>query len=444
MNRTQFGRFKRIYEYYQAEPSFRAALMGNPGKAAQEHGLSAKDGYEIRDAVLAILKGTPPEQEGNPYWQEFSRRNKAVIAFTSRTMSEMAYKNRQAAAFVSRTLRRCRMESADIRMHGQIHFVPIAFELSEGCRVHCPFCGLNAGIWENNFVYENGGGEFWREILSAAYGFFGDILGQAPLYFATEPLDNPDYECFLEEVHRLTGQIPQTTTAVPERDVSRTKRLISYLGDERLSGEARLRFSVIKLPQFRQIMEAFSPEELAGVELIFNHPESLNCFSDSGRAHGLSSVSRRRTRYSVSCLAGVRVNLCSRKITFMEPVLPDADFPDGCRHRETMSFADGAEFEICLEKLFAKYALPTVPQGRILVLNKEIRVCRGKDRIILAGDGVGFSMAGNLYTDELTALLSEHLSINEIVSRLSHHTGQSEELNRLIESLYQGGYIEVL
>ena len=53
-------------------------------------------------------------------------------------------------------------------------------------------------------------------------------------------------------------------------------------------------------------------------------------------------------------------------------------------------------------------------------------------------------MAGNLYTDELTALLSEHLSINEIVSRLSHHTGQSEELNRLIESLYQGGYIEVL
>ena len=125
MNRTQFGRFKRIYEYYQAEPSFRAALMGNPGKAAQEQGLSAKDGYEIRDAVLAILKGTPPEQEGNPYWQEFSRRNKAVIAFTSRTMSEMAYKNRQAAAFVSRTLRRCRMESADIRMHGQSMWITV-------------------------------------------------------------------------------------------------------------------------------------------------------------------------------------------------------------------------------------------------------------------------------------------------------------------------------
>ncbi len=200
MNRTQFGRFKRIYEYYQAAPAFRATLMENPGKAAEEHGLFAKDGYEIRDAVLAILKGTPPAQDGNPYWHEFSRRNKAVIAFTSRTMSEAAYKNRQIAAFVSRSLRRCRMESADIRMHGQMHFAPIAFELSEGCRVRCSFCGLNAGRWENNFAYGNGGGGLWREILSAAYDFFGDILGQAPLYFATEPLDNPDYEYFLDDV----------------------------------------------------------------------------------------------------------------------------------------------------------------------------------------------------------------------------------------------------
>ncbi len=444
MNCTQFGRFKRIYEYYQAEPAFRATLMENPGKAAVEHGLLEKDGYVIRDAVLAILKGIPPEQDGNPYWQEFSRRNNAVIAFTSRTMSEAAYKNRQIAAFVSRSLRRCRMESADIRMHGQIHFVPIAFELSEGCRVHCSFCGLNAGRWESNFAYGNGGGGFWREILSAAYDFFGDILGQAPLYFATEPLDNPDYEYFLEDVCRLTGQIPQTTTAVSDRDVSRTKRLISYLGDERLSGEARLRFSVITLSQFRRIMDAFSPEELADVELIFNHPESLNRFSNSGRAHELSSASRRMTRYSVSCLAGVRVNLCSGKVTFMEPVLPDADFPEGCRHRETISFTDGVEFQMCLQKLFGKYAFSSVPQDRSLVLNKDVRVCHEKDRIILAGDGIGFSMDRNLYTEELSALFSEHLSLNEIKSLLSHHTGQSKELHSLIESLYQSGYIEVL
>ena len=53
-------------------------------------------------------------------------------------------------------------------------------------------------------------------------------------------------------------------------------------------------------------------------------------------------------------------------------------------------------------------------------------------------------MARNLYTEELTTLFSEHLSLNEIESLLSHHTGQSKELRSLIESLYQGGYIEVL
>lgn len=444
MNRTQFGHFKRIYEYYQAEPSFRAALMENPGKAVQEQGLSARDGYEIRDAVLAILKGTLPERENNPYWQEFSGRNRAVIAFTSRVMSEACYKNQQVAAFVSRCLRRCRMESADVRAHGQIRFVPIAFELSEGCRVHCPFCGLGAGIWKENFAHGDGGGKLWREVLSAAYDFFGDILGQAPLYFATEPLDNPDYKDFLEEVYRLTGQIPQTTTAAADRDTGRTKRLMSYLGDERLFGEARLRFSIISLAQFRRIMDAFSPEELADVELIFNHPESLNRFSDSGRARGPVSASRQKIRYSVSCLAGVRVNLCSKKITFMEPVLPDADFPDGCRHRETVNFTDGVEFKRRLEELFGKYAHTLVPTDQILALNKEIKVRFGKDQIILEGDGIGFGLARNLYTDELVSLLSEHISLKDITSRLSFPAGQDRELYGLVDTLYQGGYIEVV
>lgn len=443
MNRTQFGRFKRIYEYYQAEPSFRAMLMENPGKAAESQELLAKDGYEIKDAVLAIVKGAFPEQEKNPYWQEFSRRNRETIAFTSKVMSGTCYKNRQAAAFVSRSLRRCRMESADVRMHGQIRFVPIAFELSEGCRVHCSFCGLNAGMWEKNFVYGNGGAGLWREILSESFDFFGDILGQAPLYFATEPLDNPDYEDFLEEVYRLTGQIPQTTTAAADRDAGRTKRLLSYLGDGRLFGKGRFRFSVISLSQFRRIMDAFSPEELADVELIFNHPESLNRFSDSGRARGLASA-RQMIRYSVSCLAGVRVNLCSKKITFMEPVLPGADFPDGCRYRETVSFTNAVEFGRCLRELFEKYAHTVVPWDRILTLNKEVSVCFGKNQTILEGDGIGFGLARNLYTDELVSLLSEHISLTDITNRLSLPEGQDRELFRLVDTLYQGGYIEVL
>lgn len=444
MNRTQFGHFKRIYEYYQADPSFRAAFTKNPEKAAKERGLLAKDGYEIRDAVLAIVKGALPGQEENPYWQEFSRRNKAVIAFTSRMMSEASYKNRQAAAFVGRSLRRCRMESADIRAHGQIQFVPIAFELSEGCKVQCPFCGLNAGMWRKNFAYENGGGAFWREILSVAYDFFGDIVGQAPLYFATEPLDNPNYEEFLEEVDRVTGQIPQTTTAAPDRDPGRTKRLMSYLGEERLAKEARLRFSILSLSRFRRIMEAFSPEELVDVELLFNHPESLNAISDSGRARGPASASRQKIRYSVSCLAGVRVNLCSREITFMEPVLPDAEFPDGCRCRQTTGFADGAEFAVRLRELFEKYAFSSVPGDRMLALNKEIKVCYGKERTILAGDGTGFSLARNLYTDELLSLLTEHVSLKDMIGRLAGHAGREGELRRLTDALYQGGYIEVL
>ena len=61
-----------------------------------------------------------------------------------------------------------------------------------------------------------------------AHAIVGDAAGRGLCYYATEPLDNPDYECFLVDFHAEFGRVPQTTTAAATRDIERTRRLLRW------------------------------------------------------------------------------------------------------------------------------------------------------------------------------------------------------------------------
>ena len=216
------------------------------------------------DAIRCILGGTfnyETAQE-NPYVKEYAHRNCMV----SERVRQRVQRERFAADGIwqySNIVRnRCRMENQLIRMHSNIYFYPAVFELSEGCRVQCPFCGLAAKPWSSDFRYTEENRTLWREVLQITRELLGNVIDVSPCYFATEPLDNPDYEDFLRDAREVTGGVPQTTTALAERYPERIRSLMDFLGERELEENNSLRISIRNLTQFHRIMELYTPEEL--------------------------------------------------------------------------------------------------------------------------------------------------------------------------------------
>lgn len=444
MDDERFAAFKRVLEYYQADPGYRSHIDEDPAGAVKLLGLPGSDGTDILEAVKAIVTGNAGKYKDHPYAGGYLQRIQTVIRNTAGLASSDRYKSNEALCCVTRSLNRSRMESDLFRRHSQIRYFPLAFELSEGCRVHCSFCGLNAGSWKRDFPYA-GSRDLWISLLEASHDFLGDITDQAPLYFATEPLDHPDYQAFLKDEEKLFSHIPQTTTAVPERDIGKTRKLMAFLGRERLEKEARLRFSIRTLSQFRRVMEAFSDKELAGVELLLNNPESINGISLSGRVLSSGSYGNRvPVRYSISCLSGVLVRLCARTISFVEPVTPDDQHREGIRILETLTFGDMDDYVTGLNSLFQKYGKSFQSAGLMLSLNHEVRVMERKDDLIIAGRGAGYVLKRNLYTMEMVRRLHEAkdgISFESLKKDLVSGREMEEEFARMIDTLFQKGYI---
>lgn len=446
---VRFARFKRVLECYQADPAYRRLIADDAEAAVRLHGIAGSDGRLVREAVEAILFGRAEacgdesERSEQPYVSAYQAHVRPVIEAASAMVRGERYANGAARAYVARSLSRARLESAVVRAHAQIRYVPLAFELSEGCRMHCPFCGLAAPAWRRDAPYER---DAWRSLVAVGRERLGPICDQAPLYFATEPLDHPAYEDFLRDVAETSEHIPQTTTAAPERDPDRTRRLMRWLGSKRLLLEGRLRFSIRTLAQFKRVIEAFSAEELAGVELLVNNPESINPVADAGRARAAGVFeARRHVRYSISCLAGVLVRLWDQSMSFVEPLAPSERHPLGIRVHETLPCSTAEDLADGIERLFVRHGGSTPDANRRLRLSHEIGVAAHGDRLMLLGDGTGFGISRNLYTETLLGLLScdsSGLTLHEIEGQVALDGCHAQEMRALVCTLYQKGYIE--
>ena len=167
------------------------------------------------------------------------------------------------AAWRDRQMRRCQSELGPNKEAGLVH-APVAFELAKGCSVGCWFCAVGAEKLAEHARYEEVGG-LWQEVLLAVQEVVGDAARHGFCYWATEPLDNPDYELFCSDFAHRLGRFPQTTTAIASRDPDRTRRLMSL---SRELGCELNRFSILSMGLFRRVLEAFSPEDLVYVELL--------------------------------------------------------------------------------------------------------------------------------------------------------------------------------
>lgn len=362
---------KRALELWTMEPGFQVAFLAAPEEALAAHGLSIdaqslrilvckEEAEEYRNFLPEELPQTAGRYRG--FIREKFRQRERMVR-SDCVPSQPAFR-----AWRTRQLNRCWAELG--RKNGAMIHAPLMFELNLGCSVGCPFCGIAAGKLQTVCRYDEENRTLWRGILSYMKEFMGSAAGSGTCYYATEPLDNPDYEKFVRDYFEILGMVPQITTAVSMRNPARTKALLEEL--HRME-PAIHRFSVLSLDILHRIHRYFTPEELLYVELLPQFPEAPFCrFSNTGRAHEMGEGQADYDGDTISCISGFVVNLAERSVRLQTPCAASAAHPTGEYFVARERFSDLEDFKRVVAQITETFLKAELPKDKPVRLRPGI------------------------------------------------------------------------
>ena len=252
--------------------------------------------------------------------------------------------------------------------------IPASFELSRGCSVGCWFCSLSPPKLDDVFRYTPENVRLWREVLEVIGGVSGPAARRTICYSGTDPFDNPDYECFVDDFVSSFGDVPFTSTAIPTRDVERTRVLLAT------SPAYRVRFSVLSVGALAKIHTAFSPGETLHVLFGLRNEGATDAryVNFAGRAR--DDVARYRKYQpgspvisTPSCESGFKFNLAERTIRLVSPCAPDDRWPMGYRVYDEASFETGADVAQIVEDMMFRHMTMTASDLPVLRFPRHLR-----------------------------------------------------------------------
>lgn len=234
-----------------------------------------------------------------------------------------------------------------------------AYELSDGCSVGCWFCGISADKFKGNFVYTEENAALWRGVQETMLDLFGDAAQSAFCYWATDPMDNPDYPRFIDDVWRITGYLPQTTTAAPLRDVARTRSVLAMFDDH---GSITNRFSILTRTILERVHDEFTPDELMGVELVLQNKEALMIKAPAGKARDRAEELKARgedpklsllqgDHSTIACVSGFLINMVKGTVQMVTPTRPSPRWKNGYKVLGTRFFDSVPAYRAAIESL---------------------------------------------------------------------------------------------
>ncbi len=382
---SQVAKIKRFLEYWMLEPGFqercrvdRVAALAETGLQFTAEELAALDILTDTEQ-LAKAEQLPEEERLLPLrrYRSFIREKLQHRDLLQKELCQPQEK--RFRSWRNRQMNRCWSELGG--RNASIIHTPLNFELSLGCSMGCPFCGVASEKLQLVANYEENR-ELWRGILAYLHALLGDAAATGTCYYATEPLDNPDYEKFADDYFAETGQVAQVTTAAAWKDFERVRRFLVHAESQK---QHIHRFSVLSLKIFHQIMEAFTPEELLYVELLPQFPEAPSChFSRAGRARSYAQtqvVNSEEESGTIACISGFVVNMAEKTLRMVTPCLADAQHPTGEHIIMKEHFSDLAGFKKLVEKTIAEKMVENLDKGKILHLRPTLQYEETEDGV---------------------------------------------------------------
>ncbi|MCR5289634.1 MAG: radical SAM family RiPP maturation amino acid epimerase [Treponema sp.] len=431
---------KRLYEFCQVEPTL-AEQFAHGESTADAEGLLSRLKVNVQPAEVKKLfaKLTTNSPTENPFLAAYLPKAQKIHADIDVRIAREQFTDPAFFRNLQITRNRIFLEEPMLRSYAYLRYYPLAWELSDGCGVQCPFCGLEAPALKKHFSYTKTNAALWKEVLIAAKELVGQVCASAPCYFATEPLENPDYKRFLTDFRSVFGTIPQTTTAIAERDPEQFRAFLAWIGKKELA-DAAVRISIRNRAQFYAIMSAYSPEELEDIELLPNNPESVRFYAASGRAKEKTGS----LPYSISCIAGILVNMVRCTVSFVEPETPSEQFPTGIRIHESRQFSDAAEFRQALRVLLNMHVRDEIQIHDHLSFNTYTTLAHQNNEYTFTQQGMRCRMRVNKVLSQSLELCRKGTTLAEISKNVGINGFVLDDVKQKLDMLYTRGYLRCI
>jgi radical SAM family RiPP maturation amino acid epimerase len=445
---------KRLLERWMVDTEFRRALAADPAAAVARWALDV-DPEELRflwdeefhKRMLGRAEWTAPQPA-----QQYRAWMGEKVLFRERLRRELCVPHDpRHRAWRQRQVDRC-LGHLGPSAHENIIHAPFAIELSEGCSVGCWFCGVSAERKKTDFLYTEDNRRLWREVLTVLRRTVGPAAANGFLYWATDPLDNPDYEKLALDFAHICGKFPQTTTAQPQKDPERVRALL------RLSAEHGCdinRFSILSLAIFEKVMQAFTAEELLHCELVVQNREATTIQSNSGRARGAAQLARRAEAKeldpgwreapgTIACVSGFLMNMVRKSVRLVTPCPSSDAWPNGYWVLEEGHFTDGEDLAVLLDGMMERHMRVTLRAGDRARLRPDLEVAPTADGVALRAFGSIVTLSDLPYIHPvIDALAAGDQTAGEIVVGLEDRLGwPAEEIMSFLNGLFDQGLLD--
>jgi radical SAM family RiPP maturation amino acid epimerase len=350
---------KVFLEMYRGDPEYRELVSTQPATALAKYNLN----LELEEINPLLDRYWFNKETKNPFDCSLIERIEDFKQIINRNNSysiEDAIANPAYKAWRRRQINRCNSQMAK-SLHDSIGHFPIAFELSKGCSVGCWFCSVSAPRLEDIFFYTPENARLWREVLAMFQQTIGLATADSFCYWATDPLDNPDYEHFLCDFQTLLGKFPPITTAQALKNSDRTRGILKLSLEK---GCKNNRFSIISLKMLRQIHQEFTPEELFLISLVQQHKEAAIPKANAGRMRERIKKYPNKKQQEVydetlagtnTCVTGFLVNMVDCTIKLISPCPASDIYPHGYRTYAEGSFNNANDLRNFVEQTIETY-----------------------------------------------------------------------------------------
>ncbi len=450
----QLAHIKRFMERLVADSVFRDKLrdnIDNPRAVTDEYGIDADPEQMLPLFNTKYIKYRLTEEEAQwPLalaWDDYIHQmmtHRDMI----RDLGDCPDANPAFDAWRQRQIKR---SMSELGASGPSITHPIvAYELSKGCTVGCWFCGISADRFQSYWPYTEENAALWRGALGVMVDLFGEAAQTGFCYWATDPSDNPDYPKFIEDHYHITGQLPQTTTAAPLKNVEQTREVLALFDKYKCVTN---RFSILNLKILDRVHAEFTPEELMGVELVTQNAESLTSKASAGRARDRQMKLRdagkpdqiaklSRDHSTIACVSGFLVNMLDRSVKMVSPTRGSKRWPLGYRVYAEEHFDTPDEYRAVVEDMIKTHMPDQLSADDVLSFRDDLEFQRLADGFHLEGaSGKHWLKGGSMIASLGELVAAGDQTTGEIRDQLVRAGGDIFVITDTLHDLFENGLL---